>query len=404
MRLRTRAADEQGWALITAILLMTIMLGTILSVATFTDGQTKLGADSRKRETAFNIGEAALNAQMFALSQDWAGAGEGQAGGNPYPTCTQVSTGSKCPNATALSNLIASPDTSGITWQTVVRDDGGTSQNFYSDATTLSQPAYDANNNHRLWVRSTATARGKTRTMVTLVRVEEYQEDLPHSAVIANRLVDSNNGNKVIVDMSDSTGANGFIGVRCEPIPNETTACLGQPRTDAEWPSDLVTTQLSPYDGHIQTSYTSAPIVSVSARARLRQRAIDDGTYFATCPSSLPVGADVIWIESGNCSVQSNGTTKSALLVINSGTIEFVGNYDFYGVIYAVNAQNSSGVVVSVHGNGKVYGGILVEGNGVLDAGSSKGNIVFRDNAYNSVKSYGTAGMIQNTWREIKAG
>jgi hypothetical protein len=142
----------------------------------------------------------------------------------------------------------------------------------------------------------------------------------------------------------------------------------------------------------------------VSARARLRQRAIDDGTYFATCPSSLPVGADVIWIESGNCSVQSNGTTKSALLVINSGTIEFVGNYDFYGVIYAVNAQNSSGVVVSVHGNGKVYGGILVEGNGVLDAGSSKGNIVFRDNAYNSVKSYGTAGMIQNTWREIKAG
>jgi Tfp pilus assembly protein PilX len=394
--------DERGWALLTAILLMTIMLGTILGVASYIDGQTKLGADSRKRETAFNITESALNAQIFALSQDWPGLG---AAASQYPTCTPASTGARCPNANALSKLIASPDTTGVTWQTVIRDDGNdSSQNFYSDAAVLSHPAYDQNNNGKVWIRSTATARGKTRTMVTLVRVEEQTEDLPHAAVIANRLTDSNNGNKVIVDMSNSTGANGFIGVRCTPIPSESTACLGQPRdSGGTWPTDLVTTQLAPFDGHIQTGYSSAPIVSTAARARLKARAISDGTYYATCPQAgLPVTADIIWIDSGTCSIESNGSTTAAMLVLNSGTIEFNGNASFYGVIYAINAQNSSSTVVSVHGNGSVVGGILVDGNGIVDVGSSKGNLVFDDKAYNAVKSYGTAGMIQNTWREIK--
>jgi hypothetical protein len=90
--------------------------------------------------------------------------------------------------------------------------------------------------------------------------------------------------------------------------------------------------------------------------------------------------------------------------VINSGTFEWSGTQDFNGVIYAANAQNSSGTVVSIHGNGNVKGGVLIEGNGNFDVGSSKGNLVFDDNAYNNVRSYGTAGMVQNTWREIKAG
>ncbi|MDT5011616.1 MAG: hypothetical protein QOH57_3233, partial [Mycobacterium sp.] len=171
MSLRDRVTDDRGWALITAILLMTIMLGTVLSLATYIDGQTRQGAATRKRETAFNLTEAALNAQIFALSQDWPGTGSTA---TPYPACTQASTGARCPNASALSALIASPDATGATWQTVIRDDGvNGSPNFYSDATTLTQPAYDANGDGKVWIRATSTTRGKTRTMVTLVRVEE---------------------------------------------------------------------------------------------------------------------------------------------------------------------------------------------------------------------------------------
>jgi hypothetical protein len=96
------------------------------------------------------------------------------------------------------------------------------------------------------------------------------------------------------------------------------------------------------------------------------------------------------------------------MLILNHGTVEFLGNKDFTGVIYAINADNLSSNVVMLHGNGHVFGGILVEGDGTVDVGSSgngggvTGNLVFDDNAFKAVKSYGTAGMVQNTWREIK--
>jgi hypothetical protein len=406
--MKHRLGDEQGWALMTAILFMAIMLGTILAVANFVDSQTKLGADSRKRETAFNMSEAALNAQIFALSQQWPGAGAATNTSLQYSTCTQASTSAKCPNASALANLIASPDSTNATWQTVIRDNGGSSPNFYSDSLTLGQPAYDANNDKQLWVRATSTTRNKTRTMVTLVKVEEQQEDLPHAAIIANRLNDSNNGNKVLVNMTNSTGANGFIGVRCTPTLNEAQTCLGQPRTTATWPTDLVETQLSPYDGHIQPGYPTGNLMTPAARERLRQRAIEDGYYYATCPATLPTTATVIWIDSGNCQFQGTDSSSAEMLVLNHATVEFLGNRDFTGVIYAINADNNSGNVVMLHGNGHLFGGILVEGNGTVDIGSSgngggiEGNLVFDDNAFKAVKSYGTAGMVQNTWREIK--
>jgi Tfp pilus assembly protein PilX len=409
-----RIRDERGWALVTAILLMAVMLSTILGIATYLNGQTKLGADSRKRETAFNLAEAALNGQIFALSQDWPGAGYQT---KAYGACTQASTpvaapaANHCPNAAAISQLIASPDSTGLQWQTEVHDNAKSATDpsgttYYNEAVARLQPGYDANADGTVFVRASATARGKTRTMVTLVQVEPQTEDLPHAAVIANRLVDSNNGNKTIVNMTNSSGANGFIGVRCTPTLGEPTACLAQPwkSNEATFPNALVTANLAPYDGHIQTGYPNTPIVTPAARARLLARAQSDGTYYPTCPASLPTTASVIWIDSGNCSFQGNGSTTAEMLVVNSGSIEFLGTQDFYGVIYAINSTNSSGNVVTVHGNGVVHGGILVEGNGVADIGSSKGNLVFDDNAYKAVKSYGNAGMVQNTWREIKAG
>ena len=149
----SRLNDERGWALVTAMIFMAMMLGTVLAVARYVDSQTKLGADSRKRETAFNMSEAALNGQMFALTQEWPGQGDST---TPDSTCTQASTGSRCPNASALANLIPSADTNGATWQTLIRDNGGSSPNFYSDAITLGQPAYDANNDKQVWVRATS--------------------------------------------------------------------------------------------------------------------------------------------------------------------------------------------------------------------------------------------------------
>jgi Tfp pilus assembly protein PilX len=410
---RRRVSDEQGWALVTAILIMTIMLSTILGVARYVDGQTRQGAITRTRETAFNYAEAAMNMQVYVLSRDWPGAGQSA---TPYAVCTQASTGSRCPNTTELANLIASPDATGVSWQTQVRDNSPSAcstatSTFYNDATVLAQPAYDCNADGKLWVRAQATARGKKRTIVELVRVEEEALDLPHAAVVAGRFVSTNSGNKVVVDTTNGTGANGFVGVRCNVTNNESPACLDQAlgtaptNNQAKWDS-LVQTQISPYAGHVQTGYTSNTAMSQFTRDQLKARAIADGKYFATCPATWPSGT-IVWIESGNCSYSSNTTINSpaqpGLLLVNNGTLTLGGTGDYWGVIYIVNSQNSNGVVLSLNGSGTLHGGVFADGNGIVSAGgTSNNNIKYEDSSLSAVRGYGSAGLIQNTWREIK--
>jgi len=45
---------------------------------------------------------------------------------------------------------------------------------------------------------------------------------------------------------------------------------------------------------------------------------------------------------------------------------------------------------------------VIVDGNGGMLAGGSGVNIVFDDRAFQNLKSYGGAGLVQNTWREIR--
>jgi len=411
MSLRSHSTDEQGWALVTAILVMTIMLGTVLGVATYVDDQTQLGATSRIRETSFNYAEAAMNMQVYALSRDWPGAGQVA---TPYPNCTPASTVTRCPNSTALAKLIASPDANGVTWSTQVHDNGVQgSPNFYADSTVLAQPGYDANADGRLWVRSQAIALGKKRTIVELVRVEEEAVDMPHAAVVAGKFQSSNNGNKIVVNTENGTGASGFVGVRCTPVFGEsaTQTCLDQPlgtgstNTQAKWDA-LVQQQINPYTGHVQLNYQTDNAMTQFTRDQLKARAIADGKYFATCPPTWPTGT-VVWIESGNCSYSSNTTINSqaqpGLLLVNNGTLTLGGTGDYWGVIYCVNAQQSSGAVLNLNGSGTLHGGVFVDGQGIVVAGgTSNTNIKYEDSALNAVKGYGSAGLIQNTWREIK--
>jgi Tfp pilus assembly protein PilX len=407
---RERATDEEGWVLVIAIMLMAIMLTTILGVARYADGQTSLGAMTRKRETAFNYAEAAMNMQVYALSRDWPGAGTTV---TAYPDCSETSTSTRCPNVTQLTNLIASPDATGVKWTTKVRDNAGSSPNFYSDASVLGQDAKDTNGDGRLWVRSQVTARGKTRTIIELVRVEEEGLDLPHAAVVAGKFQSSNNGNKVVVNTINGTGANGFVGVRCSPVMGESAAqaCLDQPlgsgstNTQAKWDA-LVQTQIDPYAGHVQLGYQSDNAMTQFTRDQLKARAIADGKYFATCPPSWPTGT-IVWIESGNCNYTSNITVNSqsqpGLLLVNNGTLTLGGTGDYWGVIYCVNAQGSNGPVLSLNGSGTLHGGVFVDGQGIVVAGgTSNTNIKYEDSALSAVKGYGSAGLIQNTWREIK--
>ncbi len=149
---------------------------------------------------------------------------------------------------------------------------------------------------------------------------------------------------------------------------------------------------------------------------RFRQQAKSQGTYYGPtgCPSqsSIPKGPDV-FIENGNCQINSdaftawNSAANPGMLIIATGTLNIQGrnNKVFYGIVYAANLQGASGVTNPVvHLQDKtVQGAVAVDGNGSfkVESQNSTTALTYDPNAFNQLLSFGTAGVVQNTFREL---
>ena len=57
--------------------------------------------------------------------------------------------------------------------------------------------------------------------------------------------------------------------------------------------------------------------------------------------------------------------------------------------------------MIETSGTAAIHGGALVDGPGGVYAGSAGDNIVFYALAFENISAVGTAGVVQNTWREI---
>ena len=141
-----------------------------------------------------------------------------------------------------------------------------------------------------------------------------------------------------------------------------------------------------------------------ASSAAFARRAVSVGSYYATgCPSSL--AGPLVFVENANCSYTGNTDYNTAafpgVLVFARGTLSIAGNVEYQGLIYMANLQNSTGLVLTLGGNSLVTGSVAVDGNGGVAVGESKENLVYDPNASTRVVSYGNAGIIQNTWREI---
>ncbi|HYF28168.1 MAG TPA: hypothetical protein VD931_20655 [Baekduia sp.] len=401
--IRRLRREEGGWALVTAIGLLSICMAFAMATLAQVDTQQRESGVSRTKETAFNAAEAALSAQTFTLAQGWPGSAA-----KAYPVCTQASTDPRCPSTQALQTATSSPDAlQGFSWRTEVRDNRAPDTiNFYDDTLTQGAAPYDDNKDGRVWVRAQARVGSRTRTLVALVRVEEQPEPMPRAAVISGRLEISNKGNKAIVDGSVSSDPT--VQVRCTVQLLDLNPCLGHSLLDGATSTlaalfGLLDSQLKP-NVAVQ-GYAGGDAVTADARARLEKTAQADGTWYATCPTSLPAGR-LVWIESGNCTYEANAVVNSEsapgmIVLDNDATLTLNGTLDYHGIIYAPNPNNLTSDRVRVHGNARVFGGVLIDGQGQLEAGSSKVNVTLRLGAYDRVRSYASAGMIQNTWREI---
>ena len=115
----------------------------------------------------------------------------------------------------------------------------------------------------------------------------------------------------------------------------------------------------------------------------------------------------IVYIETCNRAYNSNTTINSAeapgALIIANGSFELLGNTTYHGLVYHANKAGSTELLVKLNGNNGVTGAVFVEGRGGFEIQGSA-YLTINGAAFDALQTYGSAGIIQNTWREIPPG
>jgi Tfp pilus assembly protein PilX len=434
--------QERGFAMVTAIVLMALMFGMGLVALRAAETNSHRSREQRVRESSLALDEGVLYAQSLVLSTNWANAL------NPYPaTCTSGGTASAaCPNAATLAGSananFANVDQLGnSTWKTKVRDNGGALKNAYDPlqadlaqtttglGTCAAPCTYDFNKDNELWIQAQSIVRGKKRNVVARMRLEQITENLPETGVTAGALSVTNNGSHGGTPIIDASGST--VLVRCS-------------NTSASNCVDAKAGQIVP----TPQAATVPNLMSASQLARFKQRAITDGRYYPGCPTKnaankYDFSGKVVWIEgctnppnltnqvqtvdcnppSGMAQTCTNTDDAPGLVIWHCGRADMAGGYTHRGILYLAN--NSDGTcpaslpargdgtcvgqnvddsrdVLTTSGGFAVWGALAVDGDGCMKIGSNGLQVRFDANVFDSAASYGTVGLVQNTWRELR--
>ena len=397
----TRALrGEAGSSLVVSIMLMSMMFAVGLAAYAFVDTQQVESMRERHRESSFNLAEAALNSQSFVLSRRWAGSPN--AFGNQTPTCTQsAAPAAMCPDPAQLTAAFASSDYAvGATWKTTVYDD--VSGKFY-DSAVIEQAGtahWDQNANGVVWIKVETTVRDRTRRLVALVQVQPYQEEIPKNVIIAGQFELTPNGNGVYIKTNPDETSEHRVTLRCN---------LGDPSC-AEFTPDKKNPQLDPPGAIEGLQFVGEDALADDIKDRLKERAIADGTYYSGCPSAAQLTGKVVWVDgcadgdyTGNNTW--NSAAKPGILIWSDGFLELGGRSTFWGVVYHLNNSNSTDdELLRLRGGLTIEGGAFVDGPGGIDVGSNRVNLNYYEGAFTSITSYGSASIVQNSWRDISGG
>jgi hypothetical protein len=409
-KLRNRLRREEGWLVVTAVAVITMMVGIGLAIYSTVGTQQSMSRQERNRDSAFNLAESALYAQAFILSRNWP-----KTDTNPGWTCTQtVTTDGICPSYTSLQNALDGaniPDlASGIRWRIKVTDNGTATTPSTDYITNPSDPLYtthswDANRDQRIWVRADGWARGKERSLVALLQLEQFKESFPQNVITAGHFYIDDSGNKQFVDTTGNSATGSQVVVHCSGSdPN-----CGTLRKPAQIGPASV--QYSSPPGGDWSKVPNA--MTPSELARFKAAAQANGTYYHnTCPSNL--SGSVVFIDfdamtPSQCPAYTGDSTWNSqaspgLLIIQNAVLSLGGTNLFYGLIYAPNPTNYSGFLVKTQGNARIVGGVAIDGAGGFDIGESQLQVTFDSTPFTNLETTGATGLVQNTWRELPAG
>ncbi|MDP8943396.1 MAG: hypothetical protein M3N16_04665 [Actinomycetota bacterium] len=418
-----RLASERGLALVTAVVMMSLMMSVGLTAFAYVDVQQRESGIERIRESAFNLAEGALSAQTFLVARKWPSSAV-----QSFPRyCSSTSSADpgRCPDAGFLAQSFATADfAEGSAWVVSVRDNGGdlpetakvekNSESYYDpadddaagggaeedddgddddpdsdaddadDTATDAQPSWDRSGDGRVWIRSQAIVRTKRRTLVALVDVDELAESFPQNVITAGKL---------------TTGGNPHLAIVTKGSPVGLRDLAASAYKDSQ--IDLPKSVSKRVDG--------GKALSDGALKRLRQLAIARGTYYASgCPASL--AGDVVFIESsgsGLCTYTGNSVFNCpayGVVVVASGGISLGGTVDYCGVIYLANTSDPprQDTLLKIFGTASVTGAVAVDGPGGVQVGnSSKPHVTYDPDAVGAVRSYPSGSIVPSTWREI---
>ena len=400
---------EDGSTVVIALLLTTMMLIMAFSAVTFVDVTQRESGRERKRESTFVLSEGVLNTQIFLLSRQWPGLAT-----SAYPQqCTKANAADpRCPDDPRLAASFRGPDyMRGITWVTEIRDNPVGSANYYDESVmnNAAIPRWDANKDSYLWVRAQGTlANGKQRTLVALVKAEELTITFPKHAVLAGGIDITQNGNHTYIHTTDlETGEAGTVVVRCSPPSAPGCGAEGKPQ------------HIMP--ASVQGNTSAANAMTGATVERLREQAKLAGTYYAAgvCPPDSALNTQLTFLENPTgCSFGQPGTvwnSKDAPGVLMIGSGQFTLEHGtYYGLVYHVNASDgtgtpTSGAAVVMKANSSIVGQLVIDGQGKLEAGNNNGgpglpgNVVYMGKVRNNLRAFGTAGIVQNSFREIRS-
>ena len=272
-----------------------------------------------------------------------------------------------------------------------MRDDSG--GEYYDPATVPSTPRWDANKNAKLWVRADAHAADGDRTVVALVRLIEHHEAFPRNAITAGWLTISNNGNKTLVDTKGDAAQPAPVAVRCAaPAPSP---CLDYDPSRDQVSPDTSTPSFAGDHGDVgrrDRAFAGKP-PSRSGRTTRAVRHLSTATWSSSRAATAATGA----------AVMRTARTVPGMIVVANGTLYFGGNFTYYGLVYGLNLQQSTGIVITLQGAATVVGSLAVDGGGGVKVGSSGDNVVFADGVFPLISSFGGAAPVQGSWRELPA-
>ena len=418
----TRLHDEEGWLLITSIMVLTSMLAIALASFSIADNGQQRMLEQRQRETALNLAEGVLYSQGFALALKWPG--NASAGHLMPATCTEApppaAAAQFCPTPSTLAAANGSPATANfanvdaqadVTWSTRVRDNGGPLAGAYVPGATSDAPQsgtnvrtgqtytcagpckWDANGDRQLWVQARAVVRGKPRNLAALLKREQFSEPFPRNGLTAGSLRTPNSGNKTIINATGSQ-----VVVRCATTTDE---CTDYNEAKVQiLPTTIVRDPATP------------PAMTLDRIERFKAvaQSASPSTYYTECPASYTGTVVFIDVPAGtHCDDPGGGVTyntaaEPGIVIMPRGTLYMQSI--FHGLLYMANLQASTGTVLHLGDNSQLFGGAAIDGAGGLLAGQASGQkatITYVANPFNMLASYGTTGLVQNTWRELPA-